>query len=60
MHPNRNGKQQAQTDSPTAQTAGQREQTKRKRYKNTLFVKETETQKPRQTQTETSKTQKQM
>lgn len=61
-----------QTDNPNSrtdgqpnslnqqQTAGQIEQTKTKHYKNALFVKETETLKPRQTQTETMKTQKRM
>ena len=49
-----------QTDSQTAQMDGQTEQTKTKRYKNALFVKKAETQKPRQTQTDTMKTPKRM
>ena len=56
-----NSRTNGQPNSPNQrQTAGQIEQTKTKHYKNPLFVKETETLKPRQTQTETMKTQKRM
>ena len=49
-----------QTNSQTAQTDGQTEQTKTKRYKNAYFVKKAETQKPRQIQADTMKTPKRM